>query len=623
MKLADWKLRQCDLDDATITSGMNSSIQSLKASVCPNQLRHDKGPERHTTLSQIVEHTLDENRTCPEHHNNSTCFSLLQAEPLGTFETNEITESSFRDIYRDLLRASAAGQMPFPPALLQHWKFIDGSESILHYAVKESHRATKDRLDVVRSIIETVAKEGWDIDHRDAQGRTAIELAIVSRSLPLLETVVGSGASVNHPNIDGYLPLHIAILSRSSPDIVLHLLRKGADPNATAVTRENDVETSISMPLGLVLLQLSTLSGSNERDSSSFFRIAGHLIENHAIYTPRETDLMLLQFAQAWGRNGGSQKLWEDSHPLLSALMKRGLDPTTLLNGYRFGKCECQSLVQLAFFHSRSEALGRWIINASSMFVHGSCLLQCLLHGCGDSFASKPNASNLLRVLMKRDFPITAGVSALELVLHPLAHNTWEQKAALVNTLLSLNTEHYVLQSSNRHYHSTILERVAACPFASIKCKIAEDLLQQRISSQISGGRPEDVLHHPANRPVSIYCSEATSEISCLVSQQRSSEALYESLRRSLDYQGPFQKSMLSCFVHFVTMSIIQGAESGEALPKPELYYLLELRKEFELPDIHLPNTLVLDMLKGAPEAYAKLKELEDFFTHERTSKMK
>lgn len=602
-QLQRWKLRQCDLDAF-------AGLQSSGSSATPNELQSPPSHYEHVGfLSHLTPAQLEES---PDDF-----LSFHIDEPLESIERIGIIEKDLKSVHTELLQAVTSKQIRTINKLLGHCKFVDGSESLLHYAVVESSNPSRDQLDSVREILRFAKSAGWDIDHIDGHGRTAVELAIRSRNAPILDLLLSNGASANHVSTQGYSPLHMAIFTQSSPEIYRCLLQRGANPNMVSTNNFHNKTPGQTMPLGLAVMRLGAASLTNDRDSTAWFKIAGLLIEHNAIYTSRETDLMLHHFSQAWNRTGGSQNLGEDAYPLLSALMKRGLDPTAPSNGHGPFRCECQSLAHQAFFHSRSDVFGKWIIDACQPSKHGIRLLQCLLKGCADNFVPRPSSSNLLRHLMNREFPFPADFHIIEGVLDPGSHHKWEQQGALLNTLLSLKTDYYVLPPSSRSRHAAILETVALCQFTTLRCKLAEELLQQRISSIITTGGSEDVRHHRANRPVSVHFAELLSELETLISRQSTSDKMYEALRRTLDYHGPHRKPMLGCFVHFVTLSMIQGADNGGTMSKSKLSYLLKLRKEFELRDVHIPNTLVLDMLKGAPEAYARLKELEKFFTHE------
>lgn len=551
--------------------------------------------------------------------NHYDCDTPLATEVVHAAEVSGEACTNFRDIRRSILDTCTSSQSSQCFTLLRGCTFVDGSESILHYAVKHALRGNKHHLEVIRRICAFMLDKGYDIDHTDARGQTVVELSIESRDLQLLETVVSSGASVDRRNSEGYFALHTAIRAWAVPEVYKYLLRHGADPNSSATHSEEELATTLTMPLGLVIMQLGTSIASSDMNSTMWFRIAAYLIEFNAIYTFREANLLLLHFAQGWNRTGGTPTLWEDVRPLLYGLITRGLDPMAGITNLRLLACDCKSLAHLAFFHSRSEAFGRWLIEASQSSKHGRLLTKCLLHGCRDPSTLRPNTNNLLQALTQKDPTIGGDFNAIEYVLCRDNDNTWSHKASLVNTIATLKAEHFVLRSSNRERHSAILEAVASCPYPSMKCKFAQELLRQRISSQVTGGRPDDVLQHPANRPFSTYFAELITRIEAMVNKQQSSEAMYEVLQMTLDYKGHSQKNILGCFVHVVTVSAIRSAENGSSMSKSRFYYLLRLRKEFELPEIHIPNAMVLDMLKGASEAYAKLKDLEKFFTHDDT----
>lgn len=91
----------------------------------------------------------------------------------------------------------------------------------LHDAVRQENMA---------AIAEALF-EAEDINMRDAQGRTALFVAVQSGRIEMVKTMVNAGCDVNATCAAGDTPLHVAARN-GSPGIIRILIRQGADLDA-------------------------------------------------------------------------------------------------------------------------------------------------------------------------------------------------------------------------------------------------------------------------------------------------------------------------------------------------------------------------------------------------------
>ena len=120
--------------------------------------------------------------------------------------------------------------------LLKHNASIDVRDAqectAVHIAVKMN------RLDFVRKLLQIGEGQDFDINAGDKSGSTLLHYAVARCYHPMVKELLSRGADINKANEDGYTPLHIAAQSfqpdsQEWEDLVLDLLRMGADPNAT------------------------------------------------------------------------------------------------------------------------------------------------------------------------------------------------------------------------------------------------------------------------------------------------------------------------------------------------------------------------------------------------------
>ena len=120
--------------------------------------------------------------------------------------------------------------------LLKHEASVDVRDAqectAVHIAVKMN------RLSFVKKLLAIGETQGFDINAGDKAGNTVLHYAVARCFHTMVTELKNRGADINKPNEDGYTPLHIAAQSFQSDsqeweDLVLDMLRMGADPNLT------------------------------------------------------------------------------------------------------------------------------------------------------------------------------------------------------------------------------------------------------------------------------------------------------------------------------------------------------------------------------------------------------
>ncbi|KAK4502504.1 hypothetical protein PRZ48_005929 [Zasmidium cellare] len=597
MKLKEWNHRRCDLDHTESQQGACVSQKPLLeqddgyAKLTPSHSTHPVQLPLQSGL-HLTAKTFVGGTTASAH--------LSGLSPISSRERP--SEGGFRRIYEDLERAHVEGHFYHFAELLRSCSFLDGQTSILHHAISAPDTASPGQLVVVGGILKFLQSEGLDASHRDSRQRTSTELAVRAHNLPLLELLFAYGAPTNFKNSDGHSPLYVALLIHAPLDIYDCLLRNGADANVEAGSTE-------ASPLAFVMNGLRECCTTGDKASTVWFAIARKLVEHGAKYSLQDVLSLLMNFCQVWITTGGTQELLDDINPLLSAWLANGLDPSDDLLVFQSRSCACSSLAQLAFFHTQSTAFGALLIRSSQLNRHGKSILRRLFSGCRDTSASRPDLNSMLRSLLAQTFDM-AGLNPLECVLQcPDSWHSWESKASFIHTLLELIPQQCILTSSWPEEHGKIIEEAAKCPNPNIRYRIGEDLLTARINPKTGGEQPAlnplgaKTVEQQTNSPtgISIHFDHVLSQLHDLITRGRRSESAWEAIQKGLNYHGVHHKEVVGCFVHLVTKTIIQ-APGG--LSKVLLYRLLSLRRDLQLPDVHVPNKLLIDMLEDAARAH-------------------
>jgi uncharacterized protein len=82
------------------------------------------------------------------------------------------------------------------------------------------------------AVLTALLKAGASVNAKEHDGGTALMYAAVSNPPAVITTLLKAGANVNDQDKDGGTPLIWAALFNPNPDVILILLKAGADPKA-------------------------------------------------------------------------------------------------------------------------------------------------------------------------------------------------------------------------------------------------------------------------------------------------------------------------------------------------------------------------------------------------------
>ncbi|KAI7309182.1 hypothetical protein KC326_g7138 [Hortaea werneckii] len=116
-------------------------------------------------------------------------------------------------------------------ALSQHLdaSFWGWQDNILHYAAGRDDPQT---LHAILTFLKSRRSGMIHIHHRDGEGRTALEIAVIASLEENVRLLLQAGASVYSRTAQERTPLHVAIQAEASKAIVEMLLDYGADVHA-------------------------------------------------------------------------------------------------------------------------------------------------------------------------------------------------------------------------------------------------------------------------------------------------------------------------------------------------------------------------------------------------------
>lgn len=147
------------------------------------------------------------------------------------------------------------------------------------------------RTELVRELIE----QGVDVNQRNAQGHTALHLAVRRGDRDLVQLLLDNGADLDvHEQGSGLAPLHSAA-RLGNPELCELLIRYGADPDALSATHDTALHLAAALghadAVGILLKYRARPDRHNE---------SGQTVEQVALAHPRVIDMLHRHASREW-----------------------------------------------------------------------------------------------------------------------------------------------------------------------------------------------------------------------------------------------------------------------------------------------------------------------------------
>lgn len=464
-----------------------------------------------------------------------------------------------------------------------------GTDHIIHSAARQDDQKALQRA------IGYILTEGLDVDVRNTDGLTALEIAIRVGYKANVEVLLKRGASVRCRNERWERPLHFAIRCKTSSSICQLLLKNGANPNSPM--QDKGVEIS---PLQFAVLDKGTLSPANLRSylqivgllvlSSDRFDAAsaeGEHIYRSVLYTIRRSPYCL---DDCFGAVSDSLKLF----------LKKGCDPLVLQAIEPCRADRCRSLAASVFFHTAEPKLSMALIGSCKSDTFGRGLLYTLLEPCPSRCSPEdgPRPDELIRHLLARDIGVDLARNPLCRVM---ATSPAKCKSDFARVLLT--SGYASIHTRDSHFGSplavlTELDEPLRYELAEIVLEPDYDLWTRERTVSTQQLTPQIFAYNPFNQYGRYLAPD------------------FKQLLRS--YWAPTTPtntqltSAMRCVIHVLTKHLVEDALFGTSDFEKRSRWLdgMKLRQEHQLPEIPLANvaTYNMDMLTNT------------FFTQDFTS---
>lgn len=486
--------------------------------------------------------------------------------------------------------------------------FTDGVDNILHLATRSN---VSDRLYI--HLVECLGHLKQDINGRDCDGMTALEIATRKSDPDIARILLRAGASFQLCSLRDESALHISMLHYPSYMVTAELLPYARDAAYLECGSYKKL-CNESLKQTCHTFEHST-SPSELRRQYKMLRL---ILEEGtpASALPCSVGSVFGRLVETWDRN--AQLLPPDFMkriPLLCCelLLKAGGDPFASSR-----KCsECKDLAGLALFHQSSTVL-------ADLFADGSVpnladgLVKRILAPCSLRIASF-DQDRILRLL--DDLLSRQTHSMNDLLVFTLDHTPDHLKVVFVNSILAFGKSRNLRgpDFSNKDVGGTLIETLTSLN-ESVRWLVSEKLLLQDVGFQFlkadqatydrmftsfmsrsheAGLYLDDVARRifryeePYDPTIALSWLLPKDSRPCLYGCGDLHTCLSDSDDSTLEHQ------MGRCIVHVITkMMVDSDIPLGKELPKRDrVLFALELRKQFGLPDITIDSSQLLDAI--------------------------
>ena len=162
-----------------------------------------------------------------------------------------------------LMLASAKGDNDIITYLLR--KGVDINETDLDQSTAINYAVVTNQLGAATFLV----MSGADLESKRKDGLTALMTAVQIGTYPMVKTLTTTGQALNSSAEDGWTPLYFAI-RRQDPQILIHLLRRGACKNVKDVENISplDFAKEVKWAVGQKILKMAPSCGPKKKHSS-------------------------------------------------------------------------------------------------------------------------------------------------------------------------------------------------------------------------------------------------------------------------------------------------------------------------------------------------------------------
>lgn len=506
----------------------------------------------------------------------------------------------------------------WPELALQESAFVDGVDNVLHFATRRLGTQTA----LYARLVHDIAGKDLDINARDCTGMTALEIAIRKGDYEAVQVLRRAGASRSLCSSPGENLLHISMTQCRDPSITRELLSVSFTDGGTGVYTD-----SLEESIRLVTEILKTV-----RESVPL--LEGYLLLHHILVSdqngsipPRSATLAFKTVVRSWEDSSqlmSTETMVQVALPCCELLLKSGADIFGVFDG-RMRECSgrqitgmgrglCTALADLILFHHCEPKLAMSVVEnysgtESERLAYG-VLAPCpsraatididhLVELLGTILARWPHIRRrlLLFVLdstpdaLKLDFARTIVSSRPAPDIFRSEVDRWEIISRLVEIEESVRWPvcEAVLSDDPGF---TLLSRTGA-PFGFSNTPAA--LLQLASTTAYLDHLCITIKHH-------LEKENESSVWSSLYESHDASPFAWDGVRWRQDNRETGAREFQRCAIHVITSMMLQSNSAlANDLPKNlRIRWALQLRRSFELPDLVIDSSLLMDAIRLA-----------------------